>query len=265
MLGEALNSARLTFALLTSFVASLLVAQPAVLHAQESGESREARLHSALAVYEQRADFNKHKAAHAKLAALAADFDRDYDLQIWCARTAYYFAHRNLQKGDSDTCSAIATEGVRCAKRAQGIQKDGYDGQFWWVMNRVKAGTSAGVRAALKAVKPMREYLEKMIAASPDRFEAYMCLGVLYRELPSFISWGDDDKALEYLKKAEVLAPRNPELLLELAESYLKVGDDVMAITVFEKVGRSEVPEHMVWETNDARRWAKKRIREVKD
>ena len=256
---------RLVSVTIAALVLVFLIPQPAQLRAQTAGNERDTKLLDALRVYEQRADFNKHKASHEAFASLAETFDRDYDLQIWCARTAYYFAHRNLQKGDADTCSSIATEGVRCAKRAQAIQKDGYDGQFWWVMNRVKAGTSAGVRAALKAVKPMREYLERMIEAAPGRFEAYMCLGVLYRELPSFISWGDNDKALEYLKKAEILAPRNPELLLELAESYLKVGDDVMAITVFEKVARSEVPEHMAWETNDARRWAVKRIREVKD
>jgi tetratricopeptide (TPR) repeat protein len=261
-----LNSARITSALVTSLVLTLISCLPGSLWAQDAAASpRDTKLLGALSIYEQRADFNKHKAAHKAFAALAADFPRDYDLQVWCARTAYYFAHRNLQKGDSDTCSSIATEGVRCAKRAQGVRADGYDGRFWWVMNRVKAGTSAGVRAALKAVKPMREYLEGMIKAAPKRFEAYMCLGVLYRELPSFISWGDDDKALEYLQKAEALAPRNPELLLELAESYLKVGDDVTAIKVFEKVGRSEIPENMAWETDDARRWAKKRIREVKD
>jgi tetratricopeptide (TPR) repeat protein len=247
-----------------SLVLALFVARPAALQAQDAS-ARDTALIQALSVYDQRADFAKHKTAHEAFTALANTYPRDYDLQVWCARTAYYFAHRNLQKGDSDTCSSIATEGVRCAKRAQGIQKDGYDGHFWWVMNRVKAGTSAGIRAALKAVKPMREYLEGMIKKTPKRFEAYMCLGVLYRELPSFISWGDNEKALVYLKKAEALAPRNPELLLELAESYLKTGDDVTAIKVFEKVARSEIPKHMAWETNDARRWAKKRIREIND
>ena len=227
--------------------------------------ARDTGLQEALAVYQQRADEAKHKLAQQKLAALAGQFPKDYELQIWCARTSYYYAHRRLQAGDSDTCSQIANQGVRCAKRAREIDPRGYEGRYWWVMDRVKAGTSTGIRAALKAVKPMKEFLEKMIADFPQRFEAYMCLGVLYRELPSFISWGDDEKALEYLKKAEALGGKNPELLLEIAEAYLKNGDDRTAIDYFQKVESSDVPTHMEWETDDARQWARKRIKDIRD
>jgi len=226
---------------------------------------RDAAFAEALAVYKQRASEPRHKASQEKFVTLAAQYPKDYDLQIWCARTSYYYAHRRLQAGDSDACSLIARQGVRCAKRAREIDPKGYDGRYWWVMDRVKAGTSTGIRAALKAVKPMREFLEKMIADFPQRFEAYMCLGVLYRELPSFISWGDDEKALLYLKKAEALGGRNPELLLEVAEAYLKNGDDKAAIEYFQKVETSDVPTHLEWETDDARQWARKRIKDIRD
>lgn len=231
----------------------------------DEAPSRDAAFQEALAVYTQRADEGKHKAAQEKFVQIANQFPKDYDLQVWCARTSYYYAHRRLQAGDSDSCSAIANQGVRCAKRARGIDPKGYEGRYWWVMARVKAGTSTGMRAALKAVKPMKEFLEKMIADYPKRFEAYMCLGVLYRELPSFISWGDNEKGLEYLKKAEALNARNPELLLEVAEGYLKVGDDVKAVEYFKKLEASDVPQYMEWETEDARQWARKRIKDIQD
>lgn len=231
----------------------------------EEASSRETAFNDALATYKQRADEARHREAHEKFVALANEHAKDYELQIWCARTAYYYAHRRLQAGDSETCSLIANQGVRCAKRARNLDPTGYDGRYWWVMDRVKAGTSTGIRAALKAVKPMKEFLEKMIADTPQRFEAYMCLGVLYRELPSFISWGDNEKAIEYLKKAEALNGQNPELLLEVAEAHLKSGDEKTAIEYFKKVEASDVPTHLEWETDDARQWARKRIKDIQD
>jgi|GEM_PF-590935 len=259
----------LQLSIAVSFVIASLPASgqepPAPPATVTTAPARDASFQEALAVYNQRADEAKHKAAQEKFAQLANQFPKDYDLQIWCARTSYYYAHRRLQAGDSDSCSVIAKQGVRCAKRARTLDPRGYDGRYWWVMDRVKSGTSTGMRAALKAVKPMKEFLEKMIADFPQRFEAYMCLGVLYRELPSFISWGDNEKGLEYLKKAEALNAKNPELLLEVAEGYLKVGDDVKAIEYFRKLETSDVPTHLEWETEDARQWARKRIKDIQD
>jgi tetratricopeptide (TPR) repeat protein len=224
---------------------------------------RDADFAAMLAVYAERADMAQHKAAYEQVVALAAKYKDDHDLQIFCARTAYYYGHRLIQNDQTDAGSKVASQGVRCARAARRI-RDSYDARYWWVMTSVKAGASRGIRSALKAVKPMKAFLEKLIKSDPKRFEGYMCLGVLYRELPGFISWGDDEKGLEYVLKAYALAPKNPELLLELAEAYLSNDDEAKALATFEAVARSEVPEHMDWETDDARRWAKKRIDEVK-
>ena len=224
---------------------------------------RDADFARMLTVYAKRADMTQHKAAYEETVKLAGQYKDDHDLQIWCARTAYYYGHRLIQNDRTDEGSKVASQGVHCARDARRI-RDSYDAKYWWVMTRVKAGASRGIRAALKAVKPMKAFLEKLIKSDPKRFEGYMCLGVLYRELPAFISWGDDEKGLEYMQKAYAIAPKNPELLLELAEAYLSNDDEAKAIATFEAVARSEVPKHMAWETDDARRWAKKRIDEVK-
>jgi hypothetical protein len=57
--------------------------------------------------------------------------------------------------------------------------------------------------------------------AGPNR-----SLGLLYRDTPGWpVSIGDRNKAEEYLQSAAVLAPDDPENVLNLAETYLQWGD----------------------------------------
>lgn len=226
-------------------------------------EERDATLSAVMSVYAKRADPARHAEAYRGFRDLASRFPGDYDLQIWCARTAFYWAHRRVQDDDKKGCARAARAGIECARRAGKVRKDDYTARYWELMNRMKAGATLSIVSALKAVKPLKVQLERLIARDPNRFEGYLFLGMLYRELPSLVSWGDDDKALEYVKKAERLAPRDPDVLLEVAEAFLKLDNDAMAVAYFRKVAESDVPKHLEWETWDARRWAKKRLKDI--
>ncbi len=55
-------------------------------------------------------------------------------------------------------------------------------------------------------------------------------LGLLYRDTPGWpVSIGNRDKAEEFLQSAAVLAPDDPENILNLAETYLKWGETANA------------------------------------
>lgn len=61
--------------------------------------------------------------------------------------------------------------------------------------------------------------------AGPNR-----SLGLLYRDAPGWpLSIGNRDKAEEFLQSAAVLAPDDPENILNLAETYLKWGNTTNA------------------------------------
>jgi tetratricopeptide (TPR) repeat protein len=229
--------------------------------AAPTADDKAAAFEQAMVAYRQRADLARHREAFDSLYKLAGKFQDDYDLQVWCARTAGFYAHR-LPEDDQ---AGAASRGVQCADRGRKLNPRGYDARYWWVRDKVKQGTASGIRAALKAVKPMKEFLEKLIADEPQRFEGYYCLGLLYLNLPSFISWGDDEKGMEYLLKAHAMAPTDAEVMLDLAEGYLKTGDKAKALETFANVEKSVPAKGLEWENEDARAWAKKRIKEIND
>lgn len=217
-----------------------------------------------LAVYRERANPDRHREAWEGFARLAALRTGDHAVQIWCARTSFHLAHRRIQAGDKEDGARIARAGIECALRAQALRDRDYDGRYWELMNRYKAGATLPFTRILQAVKPVRGQLEDLIAMDPRRPEAYVFLAMAYRELPSVISWGDDEKALEYARKAVDLAPGDPEALLELAEACRETGDRECALRYYEAVIQARAPPDLEWETDDARQWARRQMRKVR-
>jgi len=217
-----------------------------------------------LAVYRERADPDRHREAWEGFARLAERRTDEHAVQIWCARTSFYLAHRRIQAGDKDDGARIARTGIECALRAQAVRPGDYDGRYWELMNRYKAGATLPFTRILQAVRPVRGWLEELVAMDPRRPEAYVFLAMAYRELPSVISWGDDQKALEHARKAVELAPGDPEALLELAEACRETGDRECALRFYQAVLQARAPADLEWETDDARDWARRQMRKVR-
>lgn len=218
----------------------------------------------ALTTYRARASVGKHREAWQAFAKLAADHPDDRALQLWCARTSFHFAHRLVQADDKSGAAKVAKAGVECSRRVQAKNPGDYDGRYWELMNQYKEGATLSPVSVLKAVKPVRAALEELISRDAKRFEGMVFLAMAYRELPSVLSWGDDRKALEWARKAEALAPRDPEVLLEMAEASWENGEEETARVYFGRVATSDVPRDLEWETEDCRAWARKRLDEVK-
>ncbi len=211
-------------------------------------------------VYRERADLAKHKQAAQMAQELAAKYPADKEASVFCAMTSYYAAHRVPAKEKK----LIALKGVDCAKRILEKDKTDYEGRYWWAMTMFKSKEAEGINAALKQAAEVKGFLEKMIKDKPNRGEGYMMLGVLYRDLPGVISWGDTKKALELLEKANTLMPKDPEILLELAAAYAKVGRKADAKKTYEEcITGSKAPKDKDWETEDARQYAKKMMKDL--
>lgn len=211
-------------------------------------------------VHALRGDLAKHKEAAQKAQELAAKYPTDKDAAIFCAMTSYYAAHR-LPAKEKKT---IALKGVECVKRILEKDKTDYEARYWWAMTMFKSKEAEGINAALKQAAEVKTFLEKMIKDKPQRGEGYMMLGVLYRDLPSVISWGDTKKALELLEKANQLLPKDPEVLLELAAAYAKVGRKDDARKAYnECINDSKAPKDKDWETQDAKAYAKKMLKDL--
>jgi len=212
-------------------------------------------------LYSKRANLEMHRAAAAGAAGLAATYPEDREVQLFCATTQYYCAHRLTDHGRK---KEVASQGVAAAGRMLHLDPHDYDARYWWVLNQFQARMVEGIPAALREARKIRTYIDDLIADEPGRFEAYMMKGVLYRELPPLISWGNKKKGLKMLQKAAAIAPTDPEVLLELAAAYAKVRNKKEARLAYRRViDESTPPPNREWETEDAREYALKMLKKL--
>jgi len=255
------------FRLLTTAVTGLCLTDVMAL-AFNTGEERmtpemtvvpEAKWEALMEVYSRRAQLDMHRKAAEMTSRLAGRFPNDRRMQILCALTAYYCAHRLSNQQEKRT---VASRGVEAARRVLTLDPGDYDGRYWHAMTTFMSRQTEGIKAALRGAKEARGFLECMLRDEPERFEAYMMLGTLYRELPPIVSIGDKKRALELLERGAGLAPTDPEMLLELAAGYRKVGRKREARAAYRRcIDESVAPEYREWETEDAREYAGKQLR----
>ena len=233
--------------------------QAAVPPAEEKKTEKDLALEKARAIYAKRAKLSQHKKAYRAIKALAKKYGDDRDLQLWCARTAYYCAHRI---DDSDKRAKTARSARRLLKKSP---KD-YDGRLWMALNKFKYQLAESfILPSKDEIRQIMGYLDKMIRDEPKRPEAYMLLGAMLRDLPGWpISIGDEDRGLELLVKGARYAGKDAEYLLELAAGYASAGRTAEARKTYktcinEGTGRPDLE----WERDDARNYAKKMLKEL--
>jgi len=223
---------------------------------------RDTRFAAAMALYAERAEVTKHVAAVSALSELGKAFPADREIQLWCARTASYAAHRIF---DSTVKKKVASRGVKCAQRMLDMDASDYDGRLWWILCRLRYESGRNPIDALKAAPRFKVFIAKMIKKAPKRSAAYMMLGVLMRELPGDpISFGDPARALKLLERADKLTPNEPEILLELALGYAKLDRLDEARAAYRRcIDQGVTRKGLEWESEDARQYAKKMLAEM--
>jgi len=207
-----------------------------------------------------------HKTAMVELAKLADSWPNDYEIQWQCARAFYYFSER-YQKEQEDMIRAakMSRFGTRCGDRAMKIDPNGFEGRYWRLTNWVRVKASEGEVKALAEVKTVKAILEKLMADHPSRVEGFMMLGGMYRVLPGFpVSFGDPKKGLELLLQGESKEGPKHELLIEIAEAYVVLGDNAKAIDYYAQAAKAPGYPGMDFEELDAHTYAEKRIAELR-
>lgn len=208
-----------------------------------------------------------HKAAMLKIRELADKYTDDYEIQWQCSRAFYYFSERyQKEREDLIRAAKMSKIGTLCGKRAKKANPKGFDGAYWHLANHVRVVAAESQVKALRMAKEVRAKLDKLIAAHPKRVEAQMMLGGLYRVVPGFpVSFGDPKKSLDMLLAAEKIGPGYAELVIEIAETYVVLGDTAKAKAYYQKTLTAPGYESMDFELKDARTYAKKRIKELSE
>lgn len=120
----------------------------------------------------------------------------------------------------------VAQKGIAACRQALEHDSNSAAAHYYLGLNMGELARTETL-GALKLVRQMeREFTtarnldQNFDYAGPDR-----CLGLLYRDAPSFGSIGSRTKARQHLERAVQLAPDYPENRLNLLESYLTWGE----------------------------------------
>ncbi len=224
---------------------------------------KELEIEKAQAIYAKRARLSQHKKAYRAIKKLAKKYGDDREIQLWCARTGYYCAHRI---DDSDKRAKVAKGGYRCAMRLLKKSPKDYDGRIWMALTKFKYQLAeAFILPSKNEIRQIVRYLEKLIKEEPKRAEAYMLLGAMLRDLPGWpISIGDEDRGFELLVRGAKYAGKDAEYLLELAAGYAAVGRTAEARRTYKTcINEGTGRPGLEWERDDARAYAKKMLREL--
>jgi tetratricopeptide (TPR) repeat protein len=124
------------------------------------------------------------------------------------------------------------------AQKAAAQQPSSADVLIWYaIIESTYAGAKGGL-GALSHAKNARKTLEKALSINPEALNgsAYTSLGSLYYQVPGWpIGFGDDKKALEYLKKGLAINPDGIDPNYFYGDYLYRKGDYAEAVRYLNK------------------------------
>lgn len=157
---------------------------------------------------------------------------------LWrMARLSYYSGFFGMPKDSSNEDKMLVFQvGTEAGDRARRLEAKRVEGHYWYAVTLGGWGIAKGVLNALSSAGPMRDALSEAIKidakyhfAGPLRVR-----GRLYYKLPGIISFGDNQKAAEDLKRAISLAPDIKLNHIYMAEVQSKIQTKVDALKTLE-------------------------------
>ncbi len=89
------------------------------------------------------------------------------------------------------------------AQKAIDADPGNHLGYYWKSANIGRWGQIKGILNSLFKAKPMRDLLQKAVAANPEHADSFYVLGQLYEQVPGFpVSFGDKDYAVSLGRKS---------------------------------------------------------------
>jgi tetratricopeptide (TPR) repeat protein len=157
------------------------------------------------------------KAVEAYKKAIALD-ETCVEAQ-WKAARAHFWI--GTHENESAKAAVVFREGIEFAKLAVATDENSLHAHYWLAVLYGLFGMVRGIAQSLHMVEPMKKELE-WLNQKDEKFQdggAHRMLGRMFFKLPGF-KGGDNNKAIEHLRRAVELAPKNLLNYFYLAEVY---------------------------------------------
>jgi tetratricopeptide (TPR) repeat protein len=143
----------------------------------------------------------------------------DYDL-LWRIARSYYYTGVGMPPKDR---IAYFERGIETGKRAVAQSPERVEGHFWLAASWGGFCQEKGGLTAFRNVKNVRTEMEAVVRldAAYQEGSAYTALGEIDRQLPGLFG-GNLKRGIATLEQGIKVGPRNPEIRVALAESYLE-------------------------------------------
>jgi tetratricopeptide (TPR) repeat protein len=204
------------------------------------------------ALYAQREDPSKARAAASAWAARLKADSRDFD-SAWKLARAYYWVGTH---GAASGRRADLEAGIAAARAAIALQAARPEGHFWLAANMGALAESFGTRQGIKYRRPVRDALEEtlridptFLGGAPDR-----ALGRWYFKVPGLFG-GSNRKSEEHLRKALTYDPDSTITWYFLAETLFDLNRHAEGRTALQKVIDAPIKDE--WAPED-REWKDK-------
>ena len=161
----------------------------------------------------------------------------NYEVLWRMARLSYYGGFFALPKdASSEDKMNVFQVGTETGDRARKLDANKVEGHYWYAVTLGGWGIAKGILKALSSAGPMKDALTEAIRIDPKYHFAgpYRIRGRLFHKLPGVISFGDNQKASEDLKKAIALAPESKLNHIYMAEVQAKLQSKQDALKTLE-------------------------------
>lgn len=184
--------------------------------------------------------WNKRESMKKEILALikSKPASNNYEVQFLLSRLAYFAGFYCLpNNASSEEKMQVFGYGVDIGEQARKSNASRVEGHYWYAVNLGSYGLAKGIMASLGNAKPLRAAVEEAMKID-EKYEhagPYRLRGRLFFKLPGgFISFGDNKKAFEDLKKAVEMGPGHRLNYVYLAEVQAKVEDKEAALKTLE-------------------------------
>jgi len=166
-------------------------------------------------LYRNREDIDSAKKAVEIWTARAAS-GKDYEASWKIARACYWLGKNAPEKERR----GFLDEGVKAGQQAIALQPNKPEGHFWTAANMGQIAETSSFFTQGHYKNDIKRELEAVIAMSPgwQAGSAESALGQWYHKVPG-IAGGDDDKGIEWMRKAITYDPKGTQSRMALAET----------------------------------------------
>jgi len=112
-------------------------------------------------------------------------------------------------------------EGAEIAKKVVDLQENNALAHYLYAANVGSAAELKGLMSSAMKVRTIRHHVERALELDPDHPPTLHMMGMILEELPGLLG-GDEDEALQYLRRAVEVDPTYTHARLNLAKVYVK-------------------------------------------